>query len=125
VTPEVAVRSRGEGVGRGSDHRPIIADLVLPKVRSVHGLAQPFPTPQPRRGSVPLRPYPRGPPALPARPGLRPLRPVGLPALPEAAVAGVHFRKGGGAAAPSKLSTIRSAWRAPLASAVGRPGIAW
>jgi endonuclease/exonuclease/phosphatase family metal-dependent hydrolase len=29
VTPEVAVRSVREGVGRGSDHRPVVADLVL------------------------------------------------------------------------------------------------
>jgi len=29
VSPEVGVRSVREGVGRGSDHRPIIADLVL------------------------------------------------------------------------------------------------
>jgi endonuclease/exonuclease/phosphatase family metal-dependent hydrolase len=29
VTPEVTVRSVREGVGRGSDHRPIVADLVL------------------------------------------------------------------------------------------------
>jgi endonuclease/exonuclease/phosphatase (EEP) superfamily protein YafD len=29
VTPEVTVQSVREGVGRGSDHRPIIADLVL------------------------------------------------------------------------------------------------
>jgi endonuclease/exonuclease/phosphatase family metal-dependent hydrolase len=30
VSPEVSVRSVREGVGQGSDHRPIIADLVLP-----------------------------------------------------------------------------------------------
>ncbi len=30
VSPEVSVRSVREGVGRGSDHRPIIADLLLP-----------------------------------------------------------------------------------------------
>jgi endonuclease/exonuclease/phosphatase (EEP) superfamily protein YafD len=29
VTPEVTVQSVREGVGRGSDHRPIVADLVL------------------------------------------------------------------------------------------------
>jgi endonuclease/exonuclease/phosphatase (EEP) superfamily protein YafD len=29
VTPEVVVRSVREGVGQGSDHRPIVADLVL------------------------------------------------------------------------------------------------
>ena len=30
VSPEVHVRSVSEGLGRGSDHRPIIADLILP-----------------------------------------------------------------------------------------------
>jgi hypothetical protein len=50
-------------------------------------LAQPFQGPKPRRATLPLRPCPGGPSALPTRPGLFPLRSIGLSALPKAVVA--------------------------------------
>lgn len=123
VTPEVTVQSVREGVGRGSDHRPLSPTWsygetaqplhpcppasggsdqgrawprvkpVLPgqaqrgRVRSMDGLAQPFQAPKPRRATLPLRPCPGGPSALPTRPGLFPLRSIGLSALSKAAVA--------------------------------------
>jgi endonuclease/exonuclease/phosphatase (EEP) superfamily protein YafD len=90
VSRQVHVRAVWEGAGHGSDHLPVLADLVLASgaaedaagreadgLPSRHGLLRPVP---PR--SLSLRSPPRRPRALPAGDRLRPLRPGRLPPLP-------------------------------------------
>jgi endonuclease/exonuclease/phosphatase (EEP) superfamily protein YafD len=82
VSPQVGVRAVWEGAGPGSDHRPVLADLVVTGAArdaagrqadglpSRHGPLRPA-TP----AALPLRPSSRRPPALPTGNRVRPLWP--------------------------------------------------
>ncbi len=90
VSRQVGVRAVWEGAGNGSDHLPVLADLVLAGgaaqdaagreadgLPSRDGLLRPATSP-----SLPLRSPPLRPRALPAGKRLRPLRRGRLPPLP-------------------------------------------
>jgi endonuclease/exonuclease/phosphatase (EEP) superfamily protein YafD len=114
VSPQVGVRAVAEGAGPGSDHLPVLADLVLTvedaSGREADGLPSrhgPLPLRPATSAALPLRPSPRRPRALPPRVRLRPLRPRRLLPLP----------------APLVLAAL-TALQTPGTSDTGRPPIA-